>query len=57
MTLLVTGSFGDKAFNDSAQAGMKKIESEMGDQVEVEMIEMGSDKTKFEGLHAGCRRV
>ena len=28
---------------------MKKIESEMGDQVEVEMIEMGSDKTKFEG--------
>ena len=49
VTLLVTGSFGDKAFNDSAQAGMKKIESEMGDQVEVEMIEMGSDKTKFEG--------
>ena len=49
VTLLVTGSFGDKAFNDSAQAGLKKIESEMGDQVEVEMIEMGSDKTKFEG--------
>ena len=49
VTLLVTGSIGDKAFNDSAQAGMKKIESEMGDQVEVEMIEMGSDKTKFEG--------
>lgn len=49
VTLLVTGSFGDKAFNDSVQAGMKKIESEMGDQVEVEMIEMGSDKTKFEG--------
>ena len=49
VTLLVTGSFGDKAFNDSAQAGMKKIESEMGDPVEVEMIEMGSDKTKFEG--------
>ena len=49
VTLLATGSFGDKAFNDSAQAGMKKIESEMGDQVEVEMIEMGSDKTKFEG--------
>ena len=49
VTLLVTGSIGDKAFNESAQAGMKKIESEMGDQVEVEMIEMGSDKTKFEG--------
>lgn len=49
VALLVTGSFGDKAFNDSAQAGMKRIESEMGGQVEVEMIEMGSDKTKFEG--------
>lgn len=49
VALLVTGSFGDKAFNDSAQAGMKKIESELGDKVEVEMIEMGNDKTKFEG--------
>ena len=49
MTLLVTGSFGDKAFNDSAQAGMKKLEEELGDKVEVNMVEMGSDKTKFEG--------
>ena len=49
VSLLVTGSFGDKAFNDSAQAGMEKLKSELGDQVEVEMIEMGSDKTKFEG--------
>lgn len=49
VTLLVTGSFGDKAFNDSAQAGMEKLMAEMGDQVEVDMVEMGSDKTKFEG--------
>ena len=49
VTLLVTGSFGDKAFNDSAQAGMQRLMDEMGDQVEVEMIEMGNDKTKFEG--------
>ena len=49
VTLLVTGSFGDKAFNDSAQAGMKKLEEELGDKVEVNMVEMGSDKTKFEG--------
>lgn len=49
VTLLVTGSFGDKAFNDSAQAGMKKLMEEMGDKVEVDMVEMGSDKTKFEG--------
>ena len=47
VTLLVTGSFGDKAFNDSAQAGMKKLEEELGDKGEV--VEMGSDKTKFEG--------
>lgn len=49
VTLLVTGSFGDKAFNDSAQAGMEKLEAEFGDKVEVNMVEMGSDKTKFEG--------
>lgn len=49
VSLLVTGSFGDKAFNDSAQAGMKRLEAEMGDKVEVEMIEIGTDKTKFEG--------
>ena len=48
VTLLVTGSFGDKAFNDSAQAGMEKLEAELGDKVEVNMVEMGSDKTKFE---------
>ncbi|PHV69714.1 BMP family ABC transporter substrate-binding protein [Sporanaerobium hydrogeniformans] len=49
VSLLVTGSFGDKAFNDSAQAGMKQVEEQLGDKVEVEMIEMGNDKTKFEG--------
>ena len=49
VTLLVTGSFGDKAFNDSAQAGMEKLEAELGDKVEVNMVEMGSDKKKFEG--------
>lgn len=49
VSLLVTGSFGDKAFNDSAQEGMKKIQAELGDKVDVEMIEMGGDKTKFEG--------
>ena len=49
VSLLVTGSFCDKAFNDSAQAGMERMESEMGDKVEIEMIEMGNDKTKFEG--------
>lgn len=49
VSLLVTGSFGDKAFNDSAQAGMNEMLEKLGDQVETEMIEMGHDKTKFEG--------
>ena len=49
VSLLVTGSFGDKAFNDSAQEGMKQVTDQLGDKVEVEMIEMGNDKTKFEG--------
>lgn len=49
VSLLVTGSFGDKAFNDSAQEGMEQVSEELGDKVEVEMIEMGNDKTKFEG--------
>lgn len=48
VSLLVTGSFGDKAFNDSAQAGMKKIQEKLSDKCEVKMTEMGSDKTKFE---------
>lgn len=49
VSLLVTGSFGDKAFNDSAQTGMKQVAEQLSDKVEVEMIEMGNDKTKFEG--------
>ena len=49
VSLLVTGSFGDKAFNDSAQAGMERLAAELGDKVEIEMIELGTDKTKFEG--------
>lgn len=49
VSLLVTGSFGDKAFNDSAQAGMEKLQADMADKVDVQMIEMGNDKTKFEG--------
>lgn len=46
--LLVTGSLGDKAFNDSANAGMKSIQEQFGDKVEIEVVEMGNDKTKFE---------
>ena len=31
VSLLVTGSFGDKAFNDSAQEGMEKIKADLSD--------------------------
>ena len=46
--LLVTGALGDKGFNDSANAGMKKIEEQFGDKVNVDVVEMGFDQTKFE---------
>lgn len=46
--LLVTGVFGDKAFNDSAQAGMNLIKENLGDKCEISVKEMGNDKTKFE---------
>lgn len=49
VSLLVTGSFGDKAFNDSAQQGMEQVKADLSDKVDVNMIEMGNDKTKFEG--------
>jgi basic membrane protein A len=48
VTLLVTGSFGDKAFNDSALSGVKKIQAELSDEVNINTIEMGRDKSKFE---------
>ena len=46
--LLVTGALGDKGFNDSANAGMEKIKEQFGDKVEVQVVEMGFDQTKFE---------
>ena len=43
VTLLDTGSFGDKAFNDSAQAGMEKLEAELKEQA-------GEDEEKLKEL-------
>ncbi|MCH3915884.1 MAG: BMP family ABC transporter substrate-binding protein [Spirochaetia bacterium] len=48
VTLLVTGSFGDKAFNDSALAGVNMIKSKLGDKVAINTVEMGTDKSKYE---------
>lgn len=46
--LLVTGALGDKGINDSANAGAEKIKEQFGDKVDVEVVEMGFDQTKFE---------
>ena len=46
--LLVTGALGDKGINDSANAGAEKIKDQFGDKVDVEVVEMGFDQTKFE---------
>lgn len=46
VTLIVGGNLGDKSFNDSAWAGLKKAEAELG--TEVKVIELGGDPSKQE---------
>lgn len=41
-----TGQLGDKSFNDSANAGMEKIASDLG--CEMKVIEVGRDQTKWQ---------
>lgn len=48
ITLAIPGALGDKGFNDASQAGMDKIKETFGDKVEVETVELGFDKAKFE---------
>lgn len=43
---VVTDQLGDKSFNDSAAAGMKKIADELG--FETKIMEIGRDQTKWE---------
>lgn len=43
---VVTSQLGDKSFNDSAAAGMKKIADELG--YETKVMEIGDDQTKWE---------
>ncbi len=43
---VVTNQLGDKSFNDSAAAGMKKIADELG--YETKIMEIGDDQTKWE---------
>ncbi|MCT9077476.1 BMP family lipoprotein [Streptomyces fulvoviolaceus] len=44
--LVVNGGLGDKSFFDSAYAGLKRAEKDLG--YELKVVELGSDRTKWE---------
>lgn len=44
--LLLSGTLGDKSFFDAANKGMQLAKTELG--VDIKVIEMGTDKTKYE---------
>ncbi len=45
--LLISGSLGDKGFNDSAKAGLDMIKQKFGDKVTVKYTELGADTAKY----------
>lgn len=45
--LLISGSLGDKGFNDSAKAGLDMIKAKYGDKVTVKYTELGADAAKY----------
>ena len=45
--LLISGSLGDKGFNDSAKAGLDMIKQKFGDKVTVKYTELGTDAAKY----------
>lgn len=45
--LLISGSLGDKGFNDSAKAGLDMIKEKFGSRVTVKYTELGSDAAKY----------
>jgi basic membrane protein A len=45
--LLISGSLGDKGFNDSARAGLDAIKAKYGDKVTVKYTELGADTAKY----------
>ncbi len=45
--LLISGSLGDKGFNDSAKAGLDMIKAKYADRVTVKYTELGSDTSKM----------
>ncbi len=45
--LLISGSLGDKGFNDSARAGLNLMKQKYGDKVTVKYTELGADTAKY----------
>ena len=45
--LLISGSLGDKGFNDSAKAGLDMIKDKFGSRVTVKYTELGADAAKY----------
>lgn len=45
--LLISGSLGDKGFNDSARAGLDMIKAKYGNKVDTKYTELGSDTAKY----------
>ncbi|MEI6873962.1 MAG: BMP family ABC transporter substrate-binding protein [Spirochaetota bacterium] len=45
--LLISGSLGDKGFNDSARAGLALIEQKYGSKVTTKYTELGADTAKY----------
>ena len=45
--LLISGSLGDKGFNDSAKAGLDMMKAKFGARVETKYTELGSDAAKY----------
>jgi basic membrane protein A len=47
IVLLVSGNLGDRSFFDSGVAGFDEIKKQHGENVEIKVIEMGFDQTKW----------
>jgi basic membrane protein A len=45
--LLISGSLGDKGFNDSARAGLEMMKAKFGDRITTKYTELGSDAAKY----------
>ena len=45
--LLISGSLGDKGFNDSARAGLELMKAKFGDRITTKYTELGADAAKY----------